>query len=64
MSTFRTHGMNLVIEIEDQDLPTLDPVDFAFDFLLGFEVRQGGDIFELIFLRHFARIGLRQEVRG
>lgn len=58
MSTFRAHGMNLAIELEDEDFSILDPVDIAFDLFLGLEVRQGGNVFELIFLRHFARLGL------
>lgn len=44
--------MNLVVQLEDEDLSILDPLDFIFKLVVGTKVREGGEVFELIFLGH------------
>lgn len=56
MGAFRAHGVGAAVEVEDQDLAALDALDVAFEFLLGFEGGEGGEVFEFVFL-HFGEQG-------
>lgn len=42
--------MDLAIKPEDKDLAAFDPFYLAFDFVEGFHVREGRDVFEFVFL--------------
>lgn len=48
-------SVNLVLDLDDQYLPTFDALDLCFLLVAVLEVRQGGDVFELEFLRHLER---------
>lgn len=52
MSTFMAQGMILAVILDDEDLGVLDALDLGLDLVEVLEVRQGGDVFEFVFLRH------------
>lgn len=52
MRTARAKCMDLVVELEDENLPILDPLDFIFELVVRTNIREGGEVLELIFLGH------------
>lgn len=44
-----THGVELVVEVDDEDLSPFDTVDVGLGFLHVGDVGEGGEVFEAVF---------------